>query len=144
MDLRVTGADDLAALSKRLREAGNKDLRRELFRGIQRTTKPVRLAMSAHAGRVLPQRGGLAAKMARSRFSTKTRTGRNPGVVIAVRNPIDVRSIDRGRVRHLTFGHRPWKDQAVAPGAFTEPFEDAAPVVRRELLGAMAEVAGRV
>lgn len=142
--MRVTGADQLTQVGKRLKEAGNKELRKELLRGIQRATKPVRLAMSANAGRVLPQSGGLAQRAAKSRFSAKTRTGRNPGVTIVVRNAIDVRSIDRGRVRHLTYGHRPWQDQRVTPGAFSDPFDASADKVRRELLAAMDDVARRI
>jgi hypothetical protein len=53
----------------------------------------------------------------------------------------DIGSINRGRVRHLTFGHLPWSDQAVRPGFWTEPLVKGAPTARKEIGGAMKRIA---
>src|SRR5690242_12010056 len=83
MDLRVTGADDLERVGKRLREVGAGDLRKELLRGIREAGKPVILDVRKSALETLPRRGGLAALVAKSKFATRTRvSGKNVGVQI--------------------------------------------------------------
>ena len=147
MDLRIRGAEQLGDLSKRLRAAGEdgKGLRRELLKGIQRATKPLKADAKRAAGSKLPQSGGLAAEVARAKFTTRTRTGgRNVGVTILAKGDV-VRSSDRGRIRHPVFGNRSaWVTQDVTPGWFTETMQDSAPKVRGEILEAMQDVARRI
>jgi hypothetical protein len=52
--------------------------------------------------------------------------------------------IDRGRVRHLTYGHKPWVLQDVRKGWFTDPLEAGAPEVRKDLTAAMDTVARKI
>ena len=55
--------------------------------------------------------------------------------------PIDVASLDRGRLRHPLFRNRRyWYQQAVPPGWFTKPIEDNADTFRDELLAAVDAV----
>lgn len=146
MDVRIRGAQQLGDLSKRLRAAGEdgKGLRRELYRGIQRASKPLRAEAQQAARRELPQRGGLAAEVGRAKFSTRTRAGRNPGVSIQAKGEA-VRSTDRGFIRHPVFGNREvWVTQQVPPGWFTETMQAGAPRVRREILEAMENVAQQI
>ena len=144
--VQIRGADKLGRVSKALREAGAKGLKKELLRGINKATKPLRVAAKVSAATRLPRRGGLAKRMAKTRMSTKTRTGRDPSVRIsaaanAVRDPLRV---DRGRIKHPVFGRGPWVLQDVTPGWFRTPLEKGAPIVRPEIIQAMDDVAEKI
>lgn len=146
-DIRVDGVEHFAQVARALRAAGAKDLRRELYRGLNRATKPLKDAAKANAA-TLPQRGGLAGRVQRARFSTKGRAGRNPSVSIVAKDAksrsVDLRALDAGTVRHPTFGHRPWVSQPVTPGWFSKPMEAGADDVAREVLAAVDAVAAKL
>lgn len=145
MNLEIRGANQLADLSKRLKAAGEdgKGLRRELYRGIQRSTKPLKADARANTSR-LPQSGGLAALIAKGKLTTKTRAGgANVGVRIVAKGTA-VRSTDKGLVRHRVFGRDVWVTQPVPPGWFTDAMQAGAPQVRREVLDAMQTVARKI
>lgn len=147
VDLRITGANELGALARRLRAEGEagKGLRKELFRGINRATKPLKAEAKAAAARELPQAGGLAQVVARSRFTTRTRTGARSAGVSIVAKGTAVRTTNRGMVRHPVFGNKKvWVTQDVEPGWFTDTMQRAAPLVQRQLLAAMHDVANRI
>lgn len=137
------GPDRLRRFGRNLREQGEKTLRREVYRGINRATKPMRANAKAAARARLPHRGGLAERVARSRLTTRTRlVGRNPSVRIIATSPDNVRRIDRGTVRHPVFGHTDrWVTQPVNPGWFTDPMEAGAVRARREVEQALRDVA---
>lgn len=147
--IEIEGADQLRDLARALKAAGNKDLKRELLKAAQRSTKPVKAEVAASARRRLPSRGGLNVWVASTKVQTKTRTsGRNVGVTIAGRpgrrmTPTsDVRAINRGRVRHPTYGHRPWVTQAVRPGFWDEVMEGPLTErAQREFTAAMDRIA---
>lgn len=147
-DLRITGTDDLARVARALKDAGDKDLRRELLRGINRALKPAKQAVKDAARAELPQRGGLAAEVAASKIGSSTRTsGRNPGVrITGKKSGRDLRSIDRGRIRTPwgRKGPNAWKDQAVKPGFFSETLAEQAPRVRREVVDVLEDVARKI
>lgn len=87
MEVKVQGAEQLAALSRRLRETGSKDLRREVFRGLGRAAKPAKAAAKREALRRLPKRGGLAELVASSRIGSRNRlAGNDPSVRIVATN----------------------------------------------------------
>lgn len=144
MDLTIKGADDLGDLARRLRAAGEsgKGLKRELYRGMNRATKPLRADAQKSAATRLPQSGGLAARVARERFSTRIRTGRDPGVSIVGKTSAAA-TTDRGFVVHPVFG-RGRVRQAVEPGWFTDTLSAGAPLVRKELIDAMENVADQI
>lgn len=145
VDLSVEGADEFQRLARQLRDAGEKDLRRELFRGIERAVKPLKEAAKDSARQRLPRGGGLADKVAAAKFSTKKRTGKDPGIRLTAKGPIDVEALDRGRLRHPVFGNRRvWVNQTVPAGWFTEPVEAGAPEVRVELLKALDDVKRKI
>lgn len=142
IDISVSGADRLASLGAALRAAGDKDLRRELLKAMQRSAKPLKAAAREAAATRLPRRGGLAERVAGSRFSAKTRTaGKNAGVRIVGASDLDLRSMDRGRLRHPVYGHRRWVNQQIPAGWFSDALEERAPAVRVELVKAIDEVA---
>ena len=146
VDLNVHGANRLAAVAKRLKETGDKDLRKELYRGIQRAGKPLREATKASAREHLPRKGGLNELIARSRYSMKTRSGENPTVqFVAARKGIDMKAIERGRLRHPVFGNRKnWVTQTIAGGFFARATQDAIPEVRKEVVKVLDDIAEKI
>lgn len=139
--LEVEGADKLRVVSRALKDLGDKDLSRGVFRGLNRATIPLREDARRSAATVLPQRGGLAERVARSRMTTRRRAGRNPGISIQAKGMPQLRSMDRGMVRHPVYGRAPWVTQRITPGWFTEPMQAGAPEVRRELLQVLDDAA---
>lgn len=147
MDLVVggPGADQLETLAKRLKATGDRELRKELLRGIREGTKGTKPDITRSLSTRLPRRGGLAARMATSRISTKTRlSGRNVGVRIEARAPHDIRGMNAGRLRHKVFGREQWVAQDIEPGAFTDPIEQDAPQIRDAVQRVMRDVANRI
>lgn len=126
-------AREFTALARRLQREG-RELRSELYRGINRATKGLKGDVRESARRRLPRSGGLGRRIAKSKIVTRRRmSGYKAGVQIVATSGYDIGAINRGRVRHLTFGHLPWSNQAVKPGFWTEPLIAGAPEVRREL-----------
>lgn len=151
LDLRVSGADDLARLGRDLQAAGDKHLKREVLKAAQRATRPVKPEIKEAARRELPSSGGLNQWVASAmKVTTKTRTmGRNVGVRIVMKRPnpnnrrglADLNAINRGRVRHLTWGHLPAHIQIIR-GGFVDRVMDGvlAHRARREFLAAIDQI----
>ncbi len=154
MEIEVVGVEQLAQVARDLKAAGDRDLRKELFRGIQRGARPLKAIAKQAALDELPQSGGLAERVANAKFSVNVRLGvRNPSIRIVGRgqvgsvtgNVYDLNSMDRGRIRHMTYGHSPWRDQAIKPGWFSDRMELAADTgVRAEILSACTVVANKL
>lgn len=145
MDLQIRGADQLGDLAKALRAAGEegKGLRRELYRGMNRATKPLRADAQKAAAAKLPQSGGLAARVAKAKFSTRIRTGRDVGVTIASKDTAAA-TTDRGFVMHPVYGRGPMVRQSVQGGWFTDTMRAGGPAVRKELIEAIDNVADQI
>lgn len=136
MEIGIRGAEQLGALAKALRAQGEagKGLRQELYRGIQRATKPLKTDAKAATSR-LPQRGGLAAEVGKVKMTTKTRGGgQNVGVSIVGTGKY-VRSTDRGYIRRV---------KRVDPGWFTETMTGGAPGVRVVVVDSMSRTADAI
>ncbi len=154
VSLSEHGAEQFFALSRRLKVAGDKDLRRELYRGLNRAMKPLITEVRASALETLPKTGGLAAEIAGSKMRTQRRTGaKSVGVKLIVTGPTlgsmgrgrDIGAINRGRLRHPLFGDRHhWYLQTVTPGWFSKPTDSSGPAVREQLLVAMKTVADKI
>jgi hypothetical protein len=146
--LKVTGADKLERLSKALRDAGDKDLKRELGKGLRRAVRPMRETFKAGALGFLPFRGGLAEDVAPGmRFRTKIRTGgKSVGVRIVASLPgHDLNAMNRGRLRHPVRGNRRiWVNQQIRANWWDDSGLVAAPPVRVELVKAIDEVAAKL
>jgi hypothetical protein len=140
-ELRVTGTEKLAETGKALRQAGlqGKGLRRELYKSVNRATKPLKQEAKAEARKVLPKRGKLNQLVSRSNLSTKTKlTGSQVGVKITAKKTEHIDRIDQGSVRHPLFGNRRhWYGQKVREGWFTRPMERGATRTGREILKAV-------
>jgi hypothetical protein len=140
---KVSGADDLNLLAKRLKEQSGNELKKELLRGLRETNKPTIGRIKDSARSNLPKRGGLADRVARESIGTRTRlTGDSAGVRIQRKRG---RSLNEGRLRHPVFGNRKvWKEQSVSKDWFDKPIEDDAPAIRRGLQRVMEDIAAKI
>lgn len=144
IQIKIRRTQDFTNLARRLQGA-SRELRSELYRGINRATKPLKQDVRDSARDRLPRKGGLNKRVERSKIVTKRRmTGKNAGVRIVGSSGYDIGSINRGRVRHLTYGHLPWSDQAVKPGFWTEPLVAGAPTVRKEIDRVMDDIGKKI
>lgn len=139
------GARQLAAVGRRLKEAGAGGLRRELLATIRRSAKSAIPDVRASAERTLPSGGGLAALIAGSKIGVRTRLTGRVGVQIRGDSPRSIRAMNRGRLRHPVFGNREvWVTQQVKPGWFTDPLQKRAPAIQRDIRQAMSDIARRI
>lgn len=140
-DIRVTGAEDFLALSKRLKAEGKGELRKELNKGMRVGAKPLVAETRGALRAGLPSSGGLNTFMARKPMRIKVATGGTPGVSVV--SKIDPR-VDAGRIAHKTFGHAPIVQQRIPAGLFSKTLEREAPAVRKELVKAIETMQRRV
>lgn len=146
-DFEVRGAEKFERVAKALRQAGDKELRKELYAGINRATKPLRANARKSAEKNLPKAGGLNKRVARARMSTRRVTGKNPGVKIVAKGMDQLGLMDRGMVRHPVYGNRKkWVNQPIpdAEGWFTQPMEDGKPQAQREIVHSLDDVAKKL
>lgn len=144
--IEVKGADQLAALAKQLKAAGDKGLQKELYAGINRAAKPVvqEIRKSANGGKI-PRRGGLAAAVGKSSIRTQRRVSstRTAGVRIVATNKFSLYHLNQGIVRHPVFG-KGQVVQRIQPGFWSDPTEAVAEDVRREIVKVLESVAGKL
>jgi hypothetical protein len=140
--IEVRGAEQFAQLSKRLRDAANKDLQKEMSLSISRAMRPLTAAIRASAASTLPQSGGLAARIAKSSMRTRRRA---MGITLIASNPYTLQKLDDGSVRHPVYGHRNvWVTQSVTPGWWTRPTTAFAPQARQAVQKALDDVAAKI
>jgi hypothetical protein len=165
VNVRLAGdVASLRAVGKALREAGDKEQKRELYKAVQRATKPIKEEIKESARETLPHSGGLNEWVAAIGIKTKqSYNGRMPGVTITgaldnkrvVRRSggkrsktrksgtfgatADLRAINRGRVMHPVFGHGPLVGpQMVRAGFWDRPLTGVtAQRAKREIRAAM-------
>jgi hypothetical protein len=147
----VSGAKELAALARRLKDAGEVQLRRDLYNEINRAARPLarQIGSAKHLKPYMPDRYAdvLAADLA---VTVSKRVSRDPGISIRARSRSrrrKVRQLDDGIISHPVFGHRDrWVTQraAMRAGFFTDPCKESGPQFRDAVLKAMAQTARRV
>lgn len=146
-DYEVRGAEDFIRLSKALKHAGRTEMRKELNAGLKRAAKPLIAKTRAEARQRLPQRGGLAERVAKAPQRVQVRTGaRTAGVRIVVAGSAKgPRNANRGFIRHPVFGNREvWVEQKVPAGWFDDPLKASAPEVRNDLEKVLESIADQV
>src|SRR5437879_534039 len=101
----IEGAEKLAAIGKRLKEIGDKELKKQLAAGLRKAAAPMVQAVQGSAESTLPHTGGLAALIGDAKVTVSNRlSGNNVGVRITAKLPgVDLGSLDRGRLRHPVF-----------------------------------------
>lgn len=144
MDVR--GAEKFSGLSRRLKEAGRQDLRRQLFRALNRATKDIRRDIKARTPEFLPDNYARVFTPDLKLSTTQRSSGTGAGVRIRARSKRNIRRPERGMVRHPLWGNREhWFTTPVnKPGWFSEPAEAGSDDARRELLEAMETIANQI
>lgn len=138
-----------AALARDLRRAGAGGLRKELYSALQREARPAIAAARAGASR-LPQRGGLAQRVAGASFKVRPATPAMPSIRITATErkggSMDPRALDEGRVRHPVFGkwRRGVRTQRVPTGWFTDPLTEHAEGFEKALRDAIDRIEGDI
>lgn len=131
----IKGADDFLALSKRLKAAGQTELRKELHKTMRDAAKPLIPLVREAARRDLPKAGGLNERIARKPYRAQVRTGAKTAGVRIVGTKVDPR-INQGRIAHPVFGrpHSTVVQQVPeAAGYFDETLRDQGPEIRDEM-----------
>lgn len=138
MDIRVTGGDELAALGRRVRAAGDAGLRRSFRDGLTEAARPATEAGRASARRVLPAAGGLAERVARGRFTARVR---GTDLAVTAQAGLDLPALDAGLFRHPVHGHRDrWVPQHVTPGWWTRAMQEQADTVAAAVAAQVAKM----
>lgn len=122
MDVRVTGARDLARVAGVLNRA-QPEIRKALTKTLRQTAKPSVEAVRAKARSTMPAAGGLNEFVATAKIGVRiTTSGKGAGMrIVGTKSGHDIHALDRGRLRHPLFGNRRhWFQQAVPPGFFSE------------------------
>lgn len=142
----IKGANDFLALSKRLKAAGEKDLRNELNKVMRDAAKPLIPKVKAAGGDRFPQSGGLAARMAKKPYRAQVRTGAKTAGVRIVGTKVDPRMDATGRIYHPVFGRKPGVVQPApeVKGYFSDTLAESGPEVRDMLVKALAGFTERI
>ena len=142
--LKVTGGEEVRALSLRLKAAGEVGLRLRMRAAMRATTANAARAAQAAEIATLPHGGGLGEWVAAAKPSTQILTGpRSAGVRLVQRKTgHDLASLNRGRLRHPVYGNRKnWVDQQVPSGWWDRALEAYGPAVLAGCQLAMDETA---
>lgn len=147
-NFEVHGADDFLKLSKALKAAGQKELRKELHTGMRQAAKPLVKVAKREAGEVFPKRGGLAAQEAKVPFRAQVRTGATAGVrIVAPGKYLVAKSANAtGSFRHPVFDTGTWVTQRLpgSRGWFDDAMSRNAPAVRKDLEQAVNSMINKV
>lgn len=144
--MAVRGAGKYKSLAKRLKDAGRGDLRRDLFRALNRATKPIRRDIKARTPEFLPNNYAAVFTPDLKLSTTQRSSGPGVGVRIRAKSKRNIRRPERGMVRHPLFGNREhwFTTSANKPNFFTDPAREGTDEVRRELLEAMEIIANKI
>lgn len=151
LGLQVSAGGDLTQVRRQLRMAGDRELSRQMSRGLQRAAKPLKPAVQASALRLLPSGyGPLMSKSVRMRTQARERSG-SASVSIRVLGQgkvenRDVSRINAGTLRHPVFGRRrkAWIAQRVRRGFVDRPVDGMTPDVVREMQAVVDWVADTI
>jgi hypothetical protein len=160
MELKVSGAMELDALARRLREAGDRTLLTELRRGLTKATKPIGPAIQGNLRGHIPS--GFRPTLSKAlRFKTSVKTqGRLVAVTFVVtaegsKEMRKVGAMDEGTLRHPVWGRyryskqgsrrkNPWVAQKIRPGFASGAFTHQVTNIRRTVVASMHDVAQKI
>lgn len=129
----VQSSDYLKA-ARALKNA-DRTIRLEYSRAVRVIAKPLGETVLARGADKLPRKGGLSDRVKAAKVSVSA-TQTRAVVSLKTEEGYDLRAMNRGRLRHPTYGHKPWVGQAIEAGVFTQAFEEEAPAARAALLAA--------
>lgn len=148
-EIRIEGIEKLEKLGRDLKEAGDKELRKEFMKAGQAIGKPVKENIRRHALTDLPRKGGLNVWVAKNaKTQTQVRlSGKNLGVRFKTKfkGSSDVAAINAGEVRHPLFGDKDhWYTTRVTPGFAYRALDELAPEIRKAFLALVDEIARKL
>jgi hypothetical protein len=152
MDIRVYGAEDIAAVAAAVRKLGDgREIPNAMAKRIRKAVPPLRKGIKASALSSLPSSGGFAKWVARAGVRASIRRGpRTAGITLvsarkSQRGKSDLRRINAGQTRHPWWGdRRHWSPQAVKPGYFDRGVEPGLVVFRHEVNEAIGDAVQKV
>lgn len=122
----------------------DKKIKKRVTDAAKAAAKPLGRFVAVSAGSRLPQRGGLGFRVAGSTVRVSA-TPLRVTLGLRTREGYDLKGMNQGTVRHQVFGHSDvWVAQAVQSDLFTEPFDEGAPIVAREVVNAMQDVLNEI
>jgi hypothetical protein len=137
----VGGVDKFNALMLRLKD-GDKQVRLAFLRAVRAAVAPLKDSVKSSALELLPKRGGLAAKIAASKYGIRTSA---TTVSFQTVSPFEIKTIDQGIVRHPVFGHPiKWVSEPVTPGFWSKPAEADVNDIRVAVSVAIDKVAKQI
>lgn len=145
--IRVEGGEDFSRVARELKDAGRQDLRKEMFRALQSSTKPARQQVLDDIPDFMP--GDYAATLAGDlRLSATAKGGKDPSIRMRAKGKRKNRFVamyERGNLRHPLYGNRGrWFNQSIEPGWFSAPLRAQAPQINEQLTEAMQRVAQQI
>jgi hypothetical protein len=137
--ITAKGGRDFQRVQRKMEEAATRGIKSEIRKIVTEETKPVRKAIKQSALDSLPQSGGL------NRWAAITPQGKTDfrpkyaGIKIrAEKRGHDLKSLNKGRLRHPLFGNRGhWYQQDIAPGFFDRPIQADAADLKNRIKGAI-------
>lgn len=141
--IEFVGGEQFAKLAAKIRAAEG-ELPNELYRALEKSSKPLRRDAKSSALAHLPRKGGLNRVVAGSRMSTRRVAN---GIKIKANGIEQLKLTNSGKVRHPVYGHPgTWVTQSIpaAKDWWSRPMRNGAPKVRRELVKALGKIARRI
>jgi hypothetical protein len=119
---------------------GDGALKEQIYEKVEEAAKEIKSKINDSARNKLPKGGGLNEWIANAPVFIRTKSGLHHDIavfIIQTKQGHDLRSINRGRLRHLVFG-RPdsWVDQKIEPGYFDDPIKKNLGKIRRSVIDA--------
>lgn len=151
MEFSIKAGAEFDRLARRLREAGERDLQRELQQALEKGANKIAEAQKRTV-KSLPTHGrkhtGLRARVAKE-VRVQVQTSAYGGVRIVEGKTSALGNLpahmNAGSWRHPVFGNREiWRTQKIAPGWFYFPAHEHSEWVRIELEKAMKSVADKI
>ncbi len=146
LSFTVTGGNRAHVLGKRLKAMGNKELEKELRKGVARALRPATQVVRRSVPQYLPS--GYAPTLQKAlklRTSNLAKGLRITAAAAGNPRPRRVTALNQGTLRHPLWGNRKyWFAQKVTPRFFDQPLEGQRDQVRAELEKTLAEVAAKI
>ncbi len=159
--VQVEGAREFNALARRLRDAGDQGLMREVRKALDDKARPLENAVRTDLPRYLPNRyAAVLAKAMKVKGATRSygrevsvrlvltaKGSKRPRQVGPLDNPGTLRHPVCGRYRYNQFGSRsrnPWVAQRVRAGFWSDHLDGMRKIIRRDVVEAVHTVAQKI
>jgi hypothetical protein len=137
--------EQLARISRQLREESRRGLERELNKALREAAKPFKRELGEAAMSRLPNAGGLNRRVAKARVGVRDRRGMGRGVQItAGTRRSQLQQINQGYVVHPVFGGDVRVRQALPRGFADDAAKASEAEVRKGIEKATARSADRI